>query len=198
MPSSQVKILCQAKDSQLTALRMLLQYQTQRFVRSAGLFQNALLWGGANTSPIYSTGHWRTKFDYYLISGILIGRMVQFMDWIKNQLESWSVYCKMIMWLKKHGSGGMCGGNSLINLKGIYELHHHHHHHHNHNHHKHQGLDTLIRSVSRVTAARANASSVFQLFSLPMVCSGMISRDSAVWHPLQVWKPVPSVFIYIF
>ena len=41
-------------------------------------------------------------------------------------------------------------------------------------HHKHQGLDSLIRSVSRVTAALANVSSVFQLFSFPVVCSGMI------------------------
>ena len=47
--------------------------------------------------------------------------------------------------------------------------------HHNH-HHKHQVLDPLIRSVSRVTAARANASSVFQLFSFLVVCSGMISK----------------------
>jgi len=31
------------------------------------------------------------------------------------------------------------------------------HHHHHHHHHKHQGLDPLIRSVSRVTAAHANA-----------------------------------------
>jgi len=46
---------------------------------------------------------------------------------------------------------------------------------HNH-HHKHQGLDPLIRSVSRVTAARANASSVYQLFSFLVVCSGMISK----------------------
>jgi len=50
-------------------------------------------------------------------------------------------------------------------------LHRHHHH-----HYKHQGLDPLIRSVSRVTAARANASSVFQLFSFLVVCSGMISK----------------------
>jgi len=50
------------------------------------------------------------------------------------------------------------------------------HHHHHHHHHKHQRLDPLIRSVSRVTAARANASSVFQLFSFLMVCSGMISK----------------------
>jgi hypothetical protein len=30
--------------------------------------------------------------------------------------------------------------------------------------HKHQGLDPLIRSVSRVTTVLANVSSVFQLF----------------------------------
>ena len=54
----------------------------------------------------------------------------------------------------------------------IYDfLSHHHHHHH---HHKHQELDPLIRSVSRVTASRTNASSVFQLFSFLVVCSGMI------------------------
>ena len=41
---------------------------------------------------------------------------------------------------------------------------------------KHQGLDPLIRSISRVTAARVNASSVFQLFSFLVVCSGMISK----------------------
>ena len=42
--------------------------------------------------------------------------------------------------------------------------------------HKHQGLYPLIRSVSRVTAARANASLVFQLFSYLVDCSGMISK----------------------
>ena len=45
-----------------------------------------------------------------------------------------------------------------------------------HHHHKHQGFDPLIRSVSRVTAACANTSLVFQLFSFLMVCSGMISK----------------------
>ena len=45
-----------------------------------------------------------------------------------------------------------------------------------HHLHKHQGLAPLIRSVSTVTAARANASSVFQLFSFLVVCSGMISK----------------------
>jgi len=45
-----------------------------------------------------------------------------------------------------------------------------------HHLHKHHGLDPLIRSVSTVTAARANASSVFQLFSFLVVFSGMISK----------------------
>ena len=49
-----------------------------------------------------------------------------------------------------------------------------------HYHHKHQGLDPLIRSISRVTAARANASSVFKLFSFSLVCSGMISKVFSV------------------
>jgi len=43
-------------------------------------------------------------------------------------------------------------------------------------HHKHQGLGPLIRFFSRVTTARANASSVFQLFYFHVVCSGMISK----------------------
>jgi hypothetical protein len=37
-------------------------------------------------------------------------------------------------------------------------------------------MDPLIRSVSQFTAARANASSVFQLFFFLAVCSGMISK----------------------
>ena len=45
-----------------------------------------------------------------------------------------------------------------------------------HNNNKHQGLDPLIRCVSTVTAARANASSVFQLFSFLVVCSATISK----------------------
>jgi len=48
-----------------------------------------------------------------------------------------------------------------------------------HCHHKHQGLDPLIHSVSRVTAACANASLVFQFFSFLVVCSGMISKGFA-------------------
>jgi len=44
-----------------------------------------------------------------------------------------------------------------------------------HHHHKHQGLGPLIRSISRVTAARANASSVFQLFYFLVVYSVVFS-----------------------
>ena len=66
-----------------------------------------------------------------------------------------------------------------------------------HHHHKYQGLDPLIRSVCKVTTALSNVSSVFKLFSFLVVCSNMISKDSVLWHSLQVLKPVPSVFIYI-
>ena len=52
-----------------------------------------------------------------------------------------------------------------------YTIHQNHHH-----HYKHQRLDPLIRSVFRVRAARANASSVFHLFSFLVGCSGMISK----------------------
>jgi len=45
-----------------------------------------------------------------------------------------------------------------------------------HHHHKHEGLDSLIRSVSRITTVLANVSSVFQLFSFLVVCSDMISK----------------------
>jgi hypothetical protein len=46
----------------------------------------------------------------------------------------------------------------------------------NNNHHHHQGLGHLARSVSIVTAALANFSSVFQLFSFLVDCSGMILK----------------------
>ena len=62
--------------------------------------------------------------------------------------------------------------NMIHTAKQEFLLWYHHHHHH----HKHQGLDPLIYSVSTVTAAHANASSVFQLFSFLVVCSGMISK----------------------
>jgi len=45
-----------------------------------------------------------------------------------------------------------------------------------HRHHKHQGLDPLIRSVSKVTTALSNVSSVFQFFSFLLVCSSMVSK----------------------
>ena len=44
-----------------------------------------------------------------------------------------------------------------------------------HHHHKHQELDPLIRSVSRVTAALSNVSSVFLLSFFRVACSGMIA-----------------------
>jgi hypothetical protein len=43
-------------------------------------------------------------------------------------------------------------------------------------HHKDRGSDPTIRSVFTVTAALSNASSVFQLFSFLVVCTGMISK----------------------
>ena len=71
---------------------------------------------------------------------------------------------------------GLLSANIRISVSvGYYEIKLHYCNCNRH-HHKHQGLDPLIRSVSRVTAARANASSVFQLFSFPVVCSGMISK----------------------
>jgi len=42
--------------------------------------------------------------------------------------------------------------------------------------HKLQGLDPLIRSVSKVTTALSNVSSVFQMFSFFVVCSSTISK----------------------
>ena len=45
-----------------------------------------------------------------------------------------------------------------------------------HHHHEHQVSDPLFRSVSKVTTALSNVSSVFQLFSFHVVCSSMISK----------------------
>jgi hypothetical protein len=53
-------------------------------------------------------------------------------------------------------------------------------HHHHHHHHKHQGLGYLARSVSRVTAVLASVSSVSQLLSFPVDCSGMILKGFGV------------------
>jgi hypothetical protein len=55
-------------------------------------------------------------------------------------------------------------------------LKHRKHHHHHHHHHKHPGLGHLARSVSRVTVAISIVSSVSQLFSFPVGCSGMILK----------------------
>jgi len=45
-----------------------------------------------------------------------------------------------------------------------------------HHHYKHQGLNPLIRFVSRVTTVLANVSSVFQFYFFLVVCSDMISK----------------------
>jgi len=66
----------------------------------------------------------------------------------------------------------------------------------NNNNNKHQGLDPLTRCVSRVTAARANASSVYQLFSFPLVCSGMISKGFGFVSFFASVK-ASSVFIHL-
>jgi len=46
----------------------------------------------------------------------------------------------------------------------------------NNNNNKHQGLDPLIRSVSKVTTTLSDVSSVFQLFSFLVACSSTISK----------------------
>jgi hypothetical protein len=51
---------------------------------------------------------------------------------------------------------------------------------HNHHHHKDQGLGHSARSVSRVTAALDSVSSVSQLFSFLVDCSGMILKGFGV------------------
>jgi len=58
---------------------------------------------------------------------------------------------------------------ACLSVRPYFSKNHHHHH-------KHQGLGSLNRSVSRVTAALSNVSSVFQMFSFLVVCSGMISK----------------------
>jgi len=59
--------------------------------------------------------------------------------------------------------------SQALSLLILSHLHHHHHH-------QHQGLDPLIRSVSRVTTVLPNFPSVFQLFFFLVVCSDMISN----------------------
>ena len=75
------------------------------------------------------------------------------------------------------------------------DIHHHDHHHH----HKHDGLDPLIRSVSRARAARANVSSVFQLFSFLVVCSGMISKGFGFVAFFAIVKVSSAcIFLYMY
>jgi len=62
----------------------------------------------------------------------------------------------------------------LISLNWAAKLKNKLHHHH---HHKPQGLDPLIRSISRVTTVLASISSVIQLFFFLVVCSYMISKE---------------------
>jgi hypothetical protein len=64
--------------------------------------------------------------------------------------------------------------NKCLGVRYTRKLHYHYHHHH---HHEHHGLDPLNRSVSRVTSALVNVSSVSQLFSFLVVCSDMISKE---------------------
>ena len=74
--------------------------------------------------------------------------------------------------------------HSFLIVLSVQLIRRYHHYHHR----EHQGLDPFIRSVSRVTAARANASSVFQLFSFRLVCSGMISEGFGLWHIRKCMK----------
>jgi hypothetical protein len=73
----------------------------------------------------------------------------------------------------------------------IYILYRHHHHHYR----KHQGLDPLIRSVSRVTTALANVSSVSQLFSFLVVCSDMISKGFGLVAFFATVNKIHSIYI---
>jgi G3E family GTPase len=75
--------------------------------------------------------------------------------------------------------------------------HHHNHHHHHHHHHKHQGLGHLARSVSRVTTALASVSSVSQLFSFLLNCSGMILKGFGV-VAFFAGVRASSFFIHLF
>jgi len=70
-----------------------------------------------------------------------------------------------------------------------YKFHYHHY--------KHQGLDPLIRSVSRVTTALTNVSSVFQLFSFLVVCSDMISKGFGLVAFFAGVKVTSVVFVYL-
>jgi len=75
----------------------------------------------------------------------------------------------------------------------VVKIHHHHHHHH----HQHQVSDPLIRSVSTVTAARDNVSSVFQLFSFLVVCSGVVISEGFSFVAFFASVKASSVCIHL-
>jgi hypothetical protein len=64
-----------------------------------------------------------------------------------------------------------------------------------HHYRKYQGLDPLIRSVSRVTTVLANVSSVFQLFSFLVVCSDIFSKGFCL---VALFASVKVSFICIY
>jgi len=88
------------------------------------------------------------------------------LNWHNIKIFSFLVDQKMC--LKKSKNFNFKSDIKMV-LNNLFFVSHHHHH-------KYPGLDPLISSVSRVTAVRANASSVFQLFSFLVVCSAMISK----------------------
>jgi len=95
---------------------------------------------------------------------------IRFIDiFVDNQLDA-RFFFMYVYFYSLHVSDSYVSIIRRINcINTTYGICHHHHH-------KHQVLDALIRSASRVTAACANASSVFQLFSFLVVCGGMISK----------------------
>jgi len=83
-----------------------------------------------------------------------------------------SVFCSKynlaISIIKRKVPVGSLFSHSIVTT--TWNTHHHHHH------YKHQGLDPLNRSVSEVTTAFSNVSSVFQLFFFLVICTSMISK----------------------
>ena len=68
-----------------------------------------------------------------------------------------------------------------------------------HHHHKRQGLDPLIRSVSKVTTILSNVSSVFQLFYFLVVSSSIISKGFGFvaffckcWNQFRLYSSILS------
>ena len=97
---------------------------------------------------------------------------------IKNIIQC--LQCRIWLWFFTGNKSG------LTYVFSICSDHHHHHHHH---HHRHQGLDPLICSVSKVTTALSNVSSVFQLFSFLVVCSSKISVMLSLRLTIRSYNP---------